>query len=70
MTPSYDPRRNDLVNLPRIEHRVNKDDENHREHERHKANRHERFPLVVFVPFVVLFVRTTNIEFARGLRGF
>jgi len=28
------------------------------------------FPRVAFVPFVVLFVRTTNIEYPRALRGF
>jgi len=33
------------------------DEENHKEHEEHKDDGHERFPWVVFVPFVVLFIR-------------
>jgi len=49
---------------------LNTDEENHKEHEGHKDDGHELFPLVVFVPFVVLFVRTTNVDFARDLRGF
>ena len=59
---------NNPFNLPRIKHGRNTDEENHKGHEGHKDDGHECFPLVVFVLFVVLFVRTTNFEYSGALR--
>jgi len=37
------------------------DEVNHKEHEGHKDDGHERLTFVVFVPFVVLFIRVSSV---------